>query len=246
MEYLRNILIIKISSQPEALLNTHTCNLDKLNKQAEKFHADELQVMFVVLTKTEMEMIKSSVSQMIFEMALLRLIETRPFKKIDELIDKINQAETNNSQPFSSSPKNQSNNDESALSSCVVNQGNPKSWDQIKQQILRAKPFFEHYLEKCQVLLLTEKQIHLEFRDKFTFDLIETPENIQFLKETVKSVCGWDANIKIAFNSHIEDVSAQTKKEEKKKSIDFKTEKQKSESEIIKDALDIFGGVVIK
>ena len=44
----------------------------------------------------------------------------------------------------------------------------------------------------------------------------------------------------------MEDVPAQIKDEEKKNLIDLKTEKQKSESEIIQDALDIFGGVVVK
>ena len=246
MEYLRNLLIVKVSNQPETLLNTHTCNLETLKKQAENFHDDELQIMFAVLTKAEMEMKKSSVSQMIFEMALLRLVETRPFKNIDELIDKVNQAETNNAQPFPSLTKNQNNTDESTLPSSVFNQVDSILWDQIKQKITQTKPFFEHYLEKCQVLLLTDNQIDLEFCDKFTFDLVKTPENIRFLKETLKFVCGRDVDISLNFNTQTKEVSARTKDEEKKKSIDFKTEKQKSESEIIQDALDIFGGIVIK
>jgi len=183
---------------------------------------------------------------MIFEMALLRLIETRPFKNIDELINKINQAEINNGESHPSSLKNQNNTDESPLPTRFLNQEDPVSWDQIKQQIMRTKPFFEHYLEKCQVLLLTENQIHLEFCDKFTFDLVKTPENILFLKETIKLVCGRDVDIRLNFNTEMKEVSARTKDEEKKKSIDFKVEKQKSESEIIQDALDIFGGIVIK
>ena len=44
----------------------------------------------------------------------------------------------------------------------------------------------------------------------------------------------------------MEDAPVQKKEEEKKNLIDLKTEKQKSESEIIQDALDIFGGIVIK
>ena len=107
---LRNLLIVKVSNQPENLLNTHTCSLEILKKQAKNFHADELQIMFSVLIKAEMEMKKSSVSQMIFELALLRLIETRPFKKIDALLDKINQAETNNTEPFPATFKNKNRN----------------------------------------------------------------------------------------------------------------------------------------
>ena len=246
LEYLRNLLIVKVSNQPETLINTHTYSLETLKKQAENFHADELQVMFSLLTKAEMEMKKSSLSQMIFEMALLRLIETRPFKKIDELIDQINEAEINNAESLTVSFKNQNNTDESYLPNKTVKQEAAISWDQIKQQALLKKPFFGHYFEKCQVLLLSEKQIHLEFCDKFTFDLVETPENIKFLKDTVKMVCGHDVDIKINLHTDMKEVPSPTKDEQKKKSIDFKTEKQKSESEIIQDALDIFGGVVVK
>jgi len=244
MEYLRNLLIVKVSNQPETLLNTHTYSLETLKIQAEKFHADELQVMFSLLKKAEIEMKNSSLSQMIFEMALLRLIETRPFKKIDELIDRINQAETNNQESLTTSFKN--NTEEISLPNKRVKKEGEVSWDRIKQQALLKKPFFEHYLEKCQVLLLSEKQIHLEFCDKFTFDLVETPENMRFLKDTVKIVCGHDVDIKINLHTDTTKVSAPIKDEQKKKPIDFKTEKQKSESEIIQDALDIFGGVVVK
>jgi len=245
MEYLRNLLIVKVSNQPESLLNTHAYSLETLKRQAEKFHADELQVMFAVLTKAEIEMKKSTVSQMIFEMALLRLIETRPFKQIDELIDKINQVENDNKQTFQASFQSQNNSDEPPVSS-VDNLSTPISWDQIRQQVSVTKPFFDPYLEKCQVLVLTEKEIHLEFCDKFTFDLVDTPENIQILRETVKTVCGRDVEIKLKLNLHTEDVPAKTQKEEKKKPIDFKIGQQKTESEIIQDALDIFGGVVVK
>jgi len=249
MEYLRNLLIVKISKEPESLLNTHTTSLQTLKKQAEKFHADELHVMFAVLTRAEMEMKRSSLSQMVFEMALLRLIETRPFQKIDELIEKINQSENSSPQPLpvqsgSSSPQ-ETFSAPSSVSNTVSPEG-PVSWDQIKQQVSRTKPFFEHYLEKCQVPIFNEKEIQLVFHDSFTFDLVETPENIKYLKETVKTVCGHDVDIKLTLDTSGKELPAQEAGEEKKKPLDSETGKQKSESEIIQDALDIFGGVVVK
>ena len=245
MEYLRNLLIVKISNQPETLINTHTCSLEILKKQAEYFHADELQVMFSVLSKAEMEMKRSSLSQMVFEMALLRLIETRPFKKIDELIEKINQAENDNIEPIQHFSRKK-NSKESPTVSVTGNQNTQVLWDQIKQQVARTKPFFEHYLEKCQVPVFNDKEIQLAFSDNFTFDLVEAPENIQFLKETIKTVCGDDVNIKLILDTSIQESPIQSTNEEKKKFIAPETGKQKSESEIIQDALDIFGGIVVK
>ena len=245
MEYLRNLLIVKFSNQPETLINSHTCSLEILKKQAECFHADELQVMFSVLSKAEMEMKRSSLSQMVFEMALLRLIETRPFKKIDELIEKINQAKNDNIEPVQHFSE-KTNSKESPPVSTTVNQNTHVSWDQIKQQITRTKPFFEHYLEKCQVSVFSDKEIKLVFSDNFTFDLVEAPENIQFLKETIKTVCGHDVDIKLTLDTLIQESPVQFAAEEKKKFVAPETGKQKSETEIIQDALDIFGGIVVK
>ena len=245
MEYLRNLLIVKFSNQPETLINTHTCSLETLKKQAEYFHADELQVMFSVLSKAEMEMKKSSLSQMVFEMALLRLIETRPFKKIDELIEKINQAESDNNEPVQHFSR-EKNSKENPPALITGNQNTQVLWDQIKQQVARTKPFFEHYLEKCQVPVFSDKEIQLVFSDNFTFDLVEAPENIQFLKETIKTVCGDDVNIKLILDTSIQESPIRPTNEEKKKFIGPETGKQKSESEIIQDALDIFGGIVVK
>ena len=188
---------------------------------------------------------RSSLSQMVFEMALLRLIETRPFKKIDELIEKINQAENDDIEPAQHFSR-KTDSKESSPVSITVNHNTQVSWDEIKQQVARTKPFFEHCLEKCQVPILSDKEIQLVFSDNFTFDLVEAPENIQFLKETIKTVCGHDVDIKLVLDTSIQESPVQSSAEEKKKFVTSETGKQKSESEIIQDALDIFGGIVVK
>ena len=84
----------------------------------------------------------------------------------------------------------------------------------------------------------------MSFSDQFTFDLVETPENIQFLKENIKTLFGYDLDVKLILDPSKQDQDVPL--EEKKKSIDTEIGRQKSESEIIQDALDIFGGIVIK
>ena len=76
---------------------------------------------------------------------------------------------------------------------------------------------------------------------------MQTPENIQFLKETAKTVCEYNVDIKLTLDTS--QSFTPVSDEEKKKAIETEnpaTGKQKSESEIIQDALDIFGGVVVK
>ena len=118
------------------------------------------------------------------------------------------------------------------------------SWVKIKKQVALKKPFFEHYLEKCKVPVFSEKEIQLSFSDQFTFDLVKTPENIELLKETIKALSGHEMDIRLTLDTANQDPDVPPK--EKKKSINPETEIQKSETEIIQDALDIFGGIVIK
>ncbi len=253
MEYLRNLLMVKVSCNPEKLLNTHTCNLDVLKKQAEGFHVDELQQMFTILSRTETEMKQSSLGQMVFEMAILRLTETRPFKNIDDLINKINQSEgevqpahhsvsqtkvtqvaQNNSSPVKSAPPVLQPENGSYDSSV---------WDKVRQEVSSKRPAFEHYLDKCKVLALNDKEVQLMFADSFTLEMVESEENVKFIKDMIKSVSGNEVQVVLKLDEAKPAVSSP----QQKKNIDDENQgRQKTESEIIQDALDIFGGTVVK
>ena len=69
---------------------------------------------------------------------------------------------------------------------------------------------------------------------------------VHFLKETIKTVFGHDVDIKVTLDTLIQESPVQFSAEEKKKLVAPETGKQKSETEIIQDALDIFGGIVVK
>ena len=251
MEYLRNLLMVKVSRNPETLLNAQTCNLEVLKKQAEGFHADELQQMFTILSRAETEMKRSSLAQMVFEMAILRLTETRPFKKIDDLIHKINQAEGEVQQAQPVAPSTQSDSAASPAKSQSIVQSENGSfdssiWARIRQEVSRKRPAFEHYLDKCQVLALNEKEIQLMFSDPFTLEMVETPENVQFIKDMVRSASGHEVQVVLKLGVARPTPSPSSNEQKKKTRNDDSQSRQKTESEIIQDALEIFGGIVVK
>jgi DNA polymerase-3 subunit gamma/tau len=251
MEYLRNLLMVKVSRNPETLLNAQTCNLEVLKKQAEGFHADELQQMFTILSRAETEMKRSSLAQMVFEMAILRLTETRPFKKIDDLIHKINQAEGEVQQAQPVAPSTQSDSAASPAKSQSIVQSENGSfdssiWARIRQEVSRKRPAFEHYLDKCQVLALNEKEIQLMFSDPFALEMVETPENVQFIKDMVRSASGHEVQVVLKLGEARPTPSPSSNEQKKKTRNDDSQSRQKTESEIIQDALEIFGGIVVK
>jgi DNA polymerase III subunit gamma/tau len=253
MEYLRNLLIVKVSCNPEKLVNTHTCDLNVLKKQAAGFHADELQQMFTILSRAETEMKRSSLGQMVFEMAILRLTETRPFKSIDELIHKINQVEDQPERSAVTTPapevsKSNSGDSSEKTSPTLAKPENgsfdSRVWTRICQEVSRKRPAFEHYLDKCQVLGLHEKEIQLMFSDSFTLEMVRSPDNVKFIKDIVKSVSGYDVQVVLKLGEATPSTSINPK--EKKNLNDESKGRQKTELEIIQDALDIFGGTVVK
>jgi DNA polymerase III subunit gamma/tau len=258
MEYLRNLLMVKVSRNPENLLNTHTCDLSVLKKQAEVFNTDELQQMFTILSRAEAEMKRSSLGQMIFEMAILRLTETRSFKSIDDLIHKINQSEVEVQPARSTVPTpvalvpqrdHGASSEKTALPEAQPAHRENGSfdstiWTKIRQEVSRKRPAFEHYLDKCQVLILNKKEIQLMFSDSFTLEMVEGPENIKFIKDMVKLASGHEVQVVLKLGEAKPSPSLNTP--EKKNLNEEGQGRQKTESEIIQDALDIFGGTVVK
>jgi DNA polymerase-3 subunit gamma/tau len=253
-EYMRNLMMVKLSKTPDVLLDIQVCDLQVLQAQSKDFHVDELQQMFSVLSRTEMEMKRSSLAQMIFEMSILRLAEIRPFHSIDDMIKEINSLEEvtepavkANTSSISIKKELKINEPAKLLSSRDLDSAS--SWAQIKQEICARKPVFKHYLEQCKVLNFSESDLKLGFIDAITLDQVKNQENLQLLKNAVKLICEREINVTLVLSekalinpSNLS--SSRSEIKEKKKSFDQSQEK--SEAEIIQYALDVFGGVVLK
>jgi DNA polymerase-3 subunit gamma/tau len=270
IEYIRNLMLVQVAQRPETLMDGRSCDLETLQEQAPKLHADQLHQMFNVLTRADMDMKRSSLPQMIFEMAVLRLTDVRPFQEIDALIDKINTMESPGT-PAPSAPRSfvastPEPRAESPVPTAVpagtVSPAEPKgngsatgarnvSWEQVKKAVVSKKRVFDHYLANCRVVSFSGSKVHLSFPDPYTRDLVQKEENLNFLKATVGEVCGLD---KVEFTLDVQAAVGSGEPplpdppvEQKKKSINRNDKKESpSEEEILKDALDIFGGMVIR
>tara|TARA_B110000116_G_scaffold261066_1_gene264830 strand:- start:627 stop:2246 length:1620 start_codon:yes stop_codon:yes gene_type:complete len=253
-EYMRNLMIVKLSKTPDVLLDIQVCNLQVLQAQSKNFHVDELQQMFSVLSRAEMEMKRSSLAQMIFEMSILRLAEIRPFHSIDDMIKAINSLEEVAEPLVTANESINSIKDELKINEPAKlyssrDLGSDASWEQIKQEICARKPVFKHYLEQCKVLDFSESDLKLGFIDAITLDQVKNQENLRLVKDAVKLICEREINVTLVLsdkgviaNTNLS--SSRSDSKEKKKSFD--QSQDKSEAEIIQYALDVFGGVVIK
>ena len=89
LQYLRNLILLKVSSRPEPFLELPEEEILSLKGQAEKFQFDRLNQLFGFLLKGEEEVAQSTFPRTMVEMALIRMAMLRPLRPIDEIIKKL-------------------------------------------------------------------------------------------------------------------------------------------------------------
>lgn len=259
-ETIRDLLMFQVAKDPEVILDSRTCDLKTLARQSQALDKDQWLQMFTVLSRSETEMKRSSQARAVFEMAVLRMTDVRPFQKIDALIETINRIEneaaSEEKRVIAPAPapgkEGASPDDPSAPTRAreVRQEVSPSgSWEKIQREIARKKVSFGHYLMMCDLIELTDATIHLGVSDPYTKGLIEKEENIQAIRNGVQAVCHRDVKVQLTLKLKNEggpDSAPVNAGEEKKTPTDYNGKSQISESEIIREALDIFGGVVTR
>ncbi|HUL29916.1 MAG TPA: DNA polymerase III subunit gamma/tau [Thermodesulfobacteriota bacterium] len=89
LQYLRNLILIKVSQHPEGLMELPEEEWISLKKQAEKFSFDQLNHLFTLLLKGEQEIAQSTFARTMLEMTLIRMATLQPVLPIDEMMKKL-------------------------------------------------------------------------------------------------------------------------------------------------------------
>lgn len=89
LQYLRNLILLKVSSHPEPFLELPGEEIDALKRQAEKFRFDQLNQLFSLLLKGEEGVAQSTFPRTMLEMTLIRMAMLHSVLPIDEIIKKL-------------------------------------------------------------------------------------------------------------------------------------------------------------
>jgi DNA polymerase-3 subunit gamma/tau len=89
LQYFRNLILMKVSRQPEGLMELPKEEFEILKKQAERFQFDQLNHLFSLLLKGEEEVAQSTFPRIMLEMTLIRMAMLRPILPIDEILKKL-------------------------------------------------------------------------------------------------------------------------------------------------------------
>ncbi len=93
LQYLRNLILIKVSDHPEGLIELPQEELEGLKRQAERFPFEQLDHLFTLLLKGEGEVAQSTFPRTMLEMVLIRMATLRPILPIDEILRKLREIE---------------------------------------------------------------------------------------------------------------------------------------------------------
>jgi len=97
LQYLRHLILIKVSQHPEGLMELPEEDVELLKKQAGKFQFDQLNYLFSLLLKGEQEIAQSTFPRTMLEMTLIRMATLQPILPIDEMLKRLEALE--NKQP---------------------------------------------------------------------------------------------------------------------------------------------------
>jgi DNA polymerase-3 subunit gamma/tau len=89
LQYLRNLILMKVSQHPEGLMELPEEEFMLLKQQAEKFKFDQLNHLFTLLLKGEQETAQSTFPRTMLEMTLIRMATLQPILPIDEMMKKL-------------------------------------------------------------------------------------------------------------------------------------------------------------
>lgn len=89
VEHFRNLLIVKISKKPQALVDVPLHEIERIQQQVKPVSVSSLNHVFDMLFSEEAMIRHSGLPRLALELVFFRIIQTRPSLPIDELIEKL-------------------------------------------------------------------------------------------------------------------------------------------------------------
>lgn len=237
LEYIRDIMVVKITVDPTGLVDFPLTEVENLKLEAEKIGIEELQYMFSIILKTETEIKYVSQPILSLEMALIKMTQIGKVLTIDEILKRLDTFGQKNTMGELSAYRRQDS-EESPASKISVSTAegddNLKLWGKIKESISAKKPMLGGVLEDMKLSVIKGDEIVLNFTgnssESFYRQTIESNQGI--IKETIREVMGKD--FRIIFEARLNNKSSKGNGIEK-----WKKEK-------IQEVLDIIPGVVLR
>jgi DNA polymerase-3 subunit gamma/tau len=214
--HFRNLLMLKIAGEDPKLIPLAPAEMGRASETAAHFSEEDLTRFFQILVTAEGEMRGSSQPRFHLEMALTRVLHARRLVSIEELINQLGGV----GQPSSPEPPGRGSTQlpqtpstsrftaaaparslaELPASPASVRAGLVES---LKAAVAQRSPLVSSLLEHAHDFRQTIAGVEIEFStpDRFSLEMLQSPDNFRLLKEIVDSVAGKPQTVKLLLES---------------------------------------------
>ena len=252
LEYIRNLMVIKVATEPSSLIELSTAEIEHFKSEAEKISIEELQQMFNIVLKTEADIKYASQPSLVIEMALIRMTQIGKVMAVDEILKRLENISVSGSAGVNitgtkgginkSRDEGKDINDRANIGTgdlTLTPDTYNSLWVKIKESVGAKKPSLGGILEDIKLSNIRGDEIILNFKEKasesFYRKTLELNQGV--IRDTIKEVAGRDFKIIL---------EAFSKEGASNVSSNNGSDIEKWKKEKIQEVIDIIPGVVIR
>ena len=221
--YLRNLLLISASDNPEEAVDVSRENLERMKEEARMADTETLMRYIRIFSQLSNEIRYASQKRVLVEIALIKLCQPVMETNLDSLFDRVRVLEEKLSDPaFLARPQVQGRNGDADAFGGIEGNGDPnplKADSQPTPKPAKAAPEDLQYVKKnwnsiiretkglFQQMLLEsvpkydgntgEPVLYVEFRNFLAQTCIDNPENTEVLKQAIQKKIGKELEVKL-------------------------------------------------
>ncbi|MBI5749723.1 MAG: DNA polymerase III subunit gamma/tau [Nitrospinae bacterium] len=246
LEYIRNLMVIKVATEPSSLIELSAAEIEHFKSEAEKVSIEELQQMFNIILKTEADIRQASQPSLVIEMALIRMTQIGKVMAVDEILKRLENLGQKpvlrvgeGTEDRRQKTENREQRTEGRNTATVEEKDISSLWVKIKESVGAKKPSLGGILEDIKLSNIRGDEIILNFKEKASESYYrKTLElNQGVIRDTIKKVAGRDFKIIL---------EAYSKEGASNVSSNNGSDIEKWKKEKIQEVIDIIPGVVIR
>ncbi len=252
VEHLRNLIVLKITTDPSHLLELSAADIDVMKAQAAGTTQQQLLLLFDSLSKTLDDMRWSPHQRFTFEVGLIKACNIAPLMPLVDVIEEIRELETkiasggipaNTAErgvreiQMGYSPRTPAATSRVSASETISGD----AWGRILTAVKAKKPALASFLSSSRLVEQSETELVVAVHgNSFQINQIEKQENRTMIESVASEIL--NRNIRI----RLRPLSEEAKPTPKTRPADKEKKKPVEQDPFVQDALRIFGGEVVE
>ncbi len=239
IQHLRDLLISKVSTAPEELIDLPQKDVQDIKGMAEAFTVEDLQRLYAFFSQGYEEMKWSPYPRFILEATIIKATNLPKLKSLEDIVARLSALEN-----FTSSSKQEEALPSEAIVAPEPTPNSPSStsirleeWERVIQRLKEIKPNIASFLEQGKILEIKEGELTIGFNDSTAFfiDRLQKEDTNRFIHTILQETLHRD--LKLNFVRLIPNSITVP---------DGRKDKAKEQTPpFLKEVLEVFGGRVV-